>query len=126
MPNPDPSTYNLPDSELIEDLRRLNGTPPEVFDEPDLLKMMLPLIRADFEVTQAYTYEEEPPLDCPITVYGGLGDHGVKRENLDAWCTQTTAPCAVRLLPGDHFFVNTNRDLLLQTLTCDLYQYRLL
>ncbi|HLM58380.1 MAG TPA: alpha/beta fold hydrolase [Pyrinomonadaceae bacterium] len=126
VPNPDPPTYNLPESELIEDLRRLNGTPPEVFDEPDLLKMMLPLIRADFEVTQTYAYGEEPPLDCPITVYGGLGDRGVKRENLDAWCTQTTAPCAVRLFPGDHFYINANRELLLQTLTRDLHQYRLL
>jgi medium-chain acyl-[acyl-carrier-protein] hydrolase len=124
--DPDSLTYNLPEAELIEDLRRLNGTPPEFFDEPDVLKVMLPLIRADFEVTQTYTYEEEPPLDCPITVYGGLQDDGVKRENLDAWCTQTTAPCAVRLFPGDHFFINTKRDLLLQTLTRDLYQYRLL
>jgi medium-chain acyl-[acyl-carrier-protein] hydrolase len=120
--DPDSLTYNLPEAELIEDLRGLNGTPPEVLDEPDLLKMMLPLIRADFEVIQTYTYEEEPPLDCPITVYGGLRDHGVKRENLDAWGTQTTAHCAVRLFPGDHFFINTKRDLLLQTLTRDLYR----
>ncbi len=122
----DPPTYNLSESELIEDLRRLNGTPPEVFDSPDLLKMMLPVIRADFEATQTYTYEEEPPLDCPITVYGGLQDHGVRRENLDAWCAQTTAPCAVRLFPGDHFFINAKSDLLLQTLARDLYRYRLL
>ncbi len=122
----DAPTYDLPDSELIEELRRLNGTPPEVFAEPDLLKMMLPLIRADFEVTQTYAYEDEPPLDCAITVYGGLEDQGVRRENLEAWRAQTTAPRAVRLFPGDHFFINTNRDLLLQTLARDLYQYRLL
>jgi medium-chain acyl-[acyl-carrier-protein] hydrolase len=122
----DPPTYNMPEPELIEDLRRLNGTPPEVFDEPDLLSVMLPLIRADFEVIQTYDYEEEPALDCPITVYGGLQDQEVKRENLYAWCAQTTAPCGVRLFPGDHFFINANRELLLQTLTRDLYEHRLL
>jgi medium-chain acyl-[acyl-carrier-protein] hydrolase len=126
VPDPDPPTYNLSEPELIEDLRTLNGTPPEVFNEPELLKVMLPLIRADFEVIQTYTYEEEPPLDCPITVYGGLQDQGVTREYLNAWRTQTTALCAVRIFPGDHFFINTKRELLLQTLTRDLYQYRLL
>lgn len=126
VPDPDPPTYDLPESELIKDLRRLDGTPPEVFDEPDLLRMMLPLIRADYEVTQTYAYAEEPPLDYPITVYGGLQDVGVKREYLDAWCSNTTAPCAVRLFPGGHFYINTNRDLLLRTLTRDLYAHHLL
>ncbi|HEV2864405.1 MAG TPA: alpha/beta fold hydrolase [Pyrinomonadaceae bacterium] len=126
VPDTDPPTYDLPEPEFIEHLRRLNGTPPEVFDEPDLLRVMLPLVRADFEVIQTYAYEEEPPLDCPITVYGGLLDGEVKREHLDAWCAQTKAPCAMRLFPGDHFFINANRDLLLQTLTRDLYEHRLL
>lgn len=125
VPDTDPPTYNLPEPELLEDLRRLNGTPPEVFNEPTMLKMMMPLIRADFEVIQTYTYAEEPALDCPITVYGGLQDQGIKRENLDAWSAQTTAPCAVRLFPGDHFFINATRELLLQTLTRDLYEHRL-
>lgn len=126
LPQTDLPTYNLPEPELIEDLRRLNGTPPEVFNEPDMLKMMLPMIRADFEVIQTYTYVEEPALDCPITVYGGLQDQEVKRESLDAWSAQTTAPCGVRLFPGDHFFINETRELLLQTLTRDLYEHRLL
>jgi medium-chain acyl-[acyl-carrier-protein] hydrolase len=119
-------TYNLPEPELIEDLRRLNGTPSEIFDEPDMLNVMLPLIRTDFEVVQTYAYEDEPALDCPITVYGGLQDQEVKRENLNAWCAQTTAPFRVRLFPGDHFFINANRELLLETLTRNLYEHRLL
>lgn len=122
----DRPTYNLPEPELIKDLRRLNGTPPKVFNEPDMLKVMLPLIRADFEVVQTYTYDEEPALDCPITIYGGLQDQEVKRENLNAWCAQTTAPCTVRLFPGDHFFINATRELLLETLTRDLCEHRLL
>lgn len=124
VPEIDRSTYNLP--ELIEELRRLNGTPPEIFNEPDMLKVMLPRIRADFEVVQTYTYDEEPALDCPITIYGGLQDQEVKRENLNAWCAQTTAPCTVRLFPGDHFFINATRELLLEILTRDLYEHRLL
>lgn len=122
----DPPTYNLPEPELLEELRRLNGTPPEVLDEPELLTLMLPLIRADFEAIQTYPYVEEPPLGCPISVYGGLQDDDVSRESLEAWCEQTTASCTLRMFPGDHFFINTTREWLLQTLTRELSEHQLL
>ncbi len=122
----DPPTYNLPDKELMEELRHLNGTPKEVLDEPELMKVMLPLIRADFEANETYIYGEEPPLSYPISAYGGLQDHQVSREDLEAWCRQTTVSCTLQLFPGDHFFINTNREILLQTLSRELYQHQLL
>jgi medium-chain acyl-[acyl-carrier-protein] hydrolase len=120
-----PQTYNLPDAELMEELRRLNGTPEELLGEPELMKVMLPLLRADFEADQAYAYAEEPPLNCPISVYGGLRDPETSREELEAWRRQTTSSCTVRMFPGDHFFINTDREMVLQTLSRELYQYQL-
>ncbi|HEX5875859.1 MAG TPA: alpha/beta fold hydrolase, partial [Pyrinomonadaceae bacterium] len=40
-------TYNLPEPEFIDELRRLQGTPPEVLDSKELMQLMLPIIRAD-------------------------------------------------------------------------------
>jgi medium-chain acyl-[acyl-carrier-protein] hydrolase len=119
-------TYDLPEPEFIEELRRLNGTPPEVLAEPELMQVMLPLLRADFEAVQTYTYREEPPLDCPLSVYGGGQDEEVSREELEGWCEQTNAACTLRLFPGDHFFLNTARDTVLRTLTRELYERQLL
>jgi medium-chain acyl-[acyl-carrier-protein] hydrolase len=116
----DAPTYNLPDKELLAELRRLNGTPQEVLDEPELMQVMLPLLRADFEAIQTYAYREGPPLDCPVSAYGGVQDE-ISREDLEGWCAQTNASCVVRMFQGDHFFVNTARDQILQILTRELY-----
>jgi medium-chain acyl-[acyl-carrier-protein] hydrolase len=106
LANADPITYNLPDAELCEELLRLNGTPKEVIEHPELMQIMLPLLRADFSVVETYVYRPEAPLDCPVTVFGGLQDTEVTREQLEAWREQTTDACSVRMLSGNHFFLN--------------------
>lgn len=116
----EPRTYNLPDAEFIEELRRLKGTPPEVLEHDELLELMLPILRADFQLIQTYTYKAEPPFQCPISVYGGLGDEEVMREHLEGWCKQTVASCSVKMFDGDHFFLQTAQPLLLQAIKQDL------
>lgn len=113
-------TYNLPDAEFIDDLRTLEGTPKEVLEQPELMQLMMPLLRADFAVCDTYEYVEEPPLDCPISVFGGLQDSGVTREHLQAWREQTTGAFSLRMVPGDHFFLNAAPAVLFQGLSQDL------
>jgi medium-chain acyl-[acyl-carrier-protein] hydrolase len=117
-----PPIYNLPEDELFEELRRLNGTPPEVLAHPEIMKLMLPLLRADFQVCDTYVYQEGPPLGCPITAFGGLADEAVTREALEAWRVHTAAGFAAHMLPGDHFFIHSNESALLGLLTNKLRQ----
>jgi medium-chain acyl-[acyl-carrier-protein] hydrolase len=124
LPNDDPVSYNLPDADLGRELLRLNGTPKEVLEHPELMELMLPLLRADFSVVETYVYRPGVPLDCPLTAFGGLRDSEVGREQLEAWSEQTTSEFALRMLPGDHFFLNDAQaqTLLLSALSRDLYQ----
>ncbi|HEV7906270.1 MAG TPA: alpha/beta fold hydrolase [Pyrinomonadaceae bacterium] len=114
LPDDEPTTYNLPEPEFREELRRLKGTPQEVLEHPDLMALMSPMLRADFEVCQTYEYVPEPPLKCPITVFGGLQDEEVSREQLDAWRAHTDASFALRMFPGDHFFLHASAPMLLR------------
>jgi len=107
LPNDDPITHDLPEPQLLEEVRRLNGTPTEVLEHPELMQLMLPLLRADFSVVDTYEYRPGAPLGCPVTVFGGLQDVEVSRQHLEAWGEQTTAAFSVRMLPGDHFFLNS-------------------
>jgi medium-chain acyl-[acyl-carrier-protein] hydrolase len=116
-------THDLPQPEFIEELRGLNGTPPEVFEHPELLAMMLPLLRADFSVCQTYAYTDEPPLNLPITAFGGLQDTNVSRAELEPWGEQTSESFMLRMIHGDHFFINTSRQILLRALALDLLQH---
>ena len=115
-------TYNLPEPEFIEQLRTLGGTPAEALEHPELLQLMLPLLRADFGVCQTYEYRPGPKLNCPVTAWGGLGDREVSSQSLAGWGEQTTGRFTLRMLPGDHFFLHTSRPLLLQTLSQELYR----
>ncbi|QHP66043.1 thioesterase (plasmid) [Bradyrhizobium sp. LCT2] len=93
------------DSDLIADVRRLNGTPEEILENSALLEIMLPTLRADYQVTKSYQCTAEQPLTCPISVLGGLYDPETSREGLEAWANQTTGSCRLHMFPGDHFFV---------------------
>jgi medium-chain acyl-[acyl-carrier-protein] hydrolase len=44
----------------------------------------------------------------------------VTREEIAAWAEQTTAQFSMQLLPGDHFFIESSRSLLLKTIARDL------
>ena len=120
VPDPEPPIHALPDDEFLEELRDLNGTPDEVMASPELMQLITPILRADCSVCETYTYQEQPPLACPISVYGGINDPKVTRENLEAWSHQTQGPFVVRMFPGDHFFIQSARELYLQMLRNDL------
>jgi medium-chain acyl-[acyl-carrier-protein] hydrolase len=123
LPDRHPPAHVLPDPELIAELRRLNGTPREVLDHLELLQLILPILRADFAVCETYAYTDDRPLECPIAAFGGLQDNDVGREEIEAWCEQTSSAFSLRMLPGDHFFLNTARPLLLQVLARELAQH---
>jgi medium-chain acyl-[acyl-carrier-protein] hydrolase len=118
--DPDPPAHDLPEPEFIEELRRLNGTPVEVLEHPELLQLIMPLLRADFAVAENYRYEPRPPLDCPITAYGGVEDRDASREQMGGWREHTTSSFVLRILPGDHFFINSARALLVESLSREL------
>ena len=113
-------TYDLPEPEFLEELRRLQGTPKEVLEHPELMSVLSPLLRADLEICQMYEYEPRPPLDCPITAFGGLQDEDVVREQLEGWRDYTTSSFAVRMFPGNHFFLHSSAPVLLRMIAQDL------
>lgn len=112
--------HDLPEEEFLVELRRLNGIPEIVLEDANLMQIMLPVLRADFAVYETYVYSIEPPLDCPITSFGGLQDHRVNRGDLEPWRDQTNASFSLRMFPGDHFFLNATQHLLLPMLYQEL------
>ncbi len=114
IPDEDPPTYNLPRDEFIKELKRLNGTPEEVIQSKELMELMEPMLRADFEAVQTYEYESSPPLGIPFFVMGGVDDWEVKREHLEGWRTHTTGGFSLQMFPGDHFFLHSQKETLLK------------
>lgn len=116
-------TYNLPAKEFADELRRLNGTPREVLEHEELMDLMVPLLRADFQICQTYDYTQEPALDCPITAFGGLSDVDIKGEMVQAWREQTTRSFRLLMMPGDHFFIHSAQERILGILAQELQSF---
>jgi medium-chain acyl-[acyl-carrier-protein] hydrolase len=107
LPNADMREPQMTDTELTASLRARGGTPPEILNEPELMKRMLPIVRADFALLSSYVHVEEPPLECPLTVFGGTGDSRARPDELLAWQDHAAGPFSIEMFDGGHFFLKT-------------------
>ena len=114
LPDPSHPIHTLPEKELVQELDQLHGTPEVILQHTELMQLILPVLRSDLEMCETYVYTCQPPLECPISVYGGLQDPRVSREELVAWHTQTSGAFRIQMFPGDHFFIHNCRRSLLR------------
>ncbi len=98
--------YSLPDEELIAELRRYGAAPPQVLAHRELMELLLPMVRADFEMVETFVDPGEAPLAVPMAVWGGTEDLHPSPPLLEAWRDYTThaQDFSVQLIPGGHFF----------------------
>jgi medium-chain acyl-[acyl-carrier-protein] hydrolase len=120
VPDPDKPIHQLPHAEFVDELIRLNGTPAEVLATPEVMELMVPVIRADFTIAETYVHTQEARLSCPISAYGGISDPHTPEALLTAWGEQTSGAFKVTFFEGDHFFVNSQFAKVMQTLNDEL------
>ena len=110
-----PQTVNEP-----FDLELIGSRLSEMLADSELMELMLPVLRADVALCQSYVYTPGPPFSFPITAFGGLDDRGVSRTAIEGWRQHTTGPFVLRMLPGDHLFLNTSTAPLLEAISREL------
>jgi surfactin synthase thioesterase subunit len=110
----------LPDDEFVAEVGRLNGIPPEVLAEPGLLDVVLPALRADFELAETYQPLPGGRLDCPVVAYLSTDDPEVSYDGVLRWREVTTGEFSVRVFRGDHFYLKGGRPDVLEAVRDDL------
>jgi len=103
----DPLIHQLPDERFYEGLRRYQGIPEALLTNAEFMSLMLPMLRADFEVLETYCNVTEPPLNVSMSAYGGLSDPEIGPDAIVAWNEQTSARFTAQFFPGDHFFLRS-------------------
>lgn len=102
--------HTLPDREFLEALaQRYQGIPKIVLEDPELLRLYLPPLRADMRLNETYQYQKGLPLEIPVVALGGLDDPSVEVGDLAAWRVQTSASFLLEMMPGGHFFLQEQR-----------------
>ena len=98
--------HTLSDQELVAEVQRIyGGIPQAILDEPELLALTLPVLRADLAVNETHELSDEAPLECGIEAYGGLDDPHVSLAGLEGWGAHTSASFAAERCEGDHFYL---------------------
>lgn len=100
-----PPVGGMMQSEVVDMLRRLGGTPEWLLADPSVLDMILPAVRADFSVKETYECLPEPPLDVPVTALASTNDPRAGHEVVAGWREQTTREFELHTFVGGHFAV---------------------
>ncbi|SBT39347.1 thioesterase domain-containing protein [Micromonospora auratinigra] len=108
------------DDELLRRLAEGGGLPAELFDHPELVELLLPLLRADFGRVDGYRYSPGEPLPVPLVAFSGVHDRAVTRAHSAAWAEHTAAGFTLHELDGGHFFLNDRLPDLLAAIRADL------
>lgn len=105
---PDEKKFHLMSEESFrKEVIGLGGTPPEFFDQPELMRLFLPLLKNDFRISETAA-KELPirPFETDITVLLGKDDD-LTAEQCDGWNKHTSGLCALYYFPGGHFFLHS-------------------
>ncbi|KUL39426.1 thioesterase II family protein [Actinoplanes awajinensis] len=103
------------DEALVDDIKKLGGFEPEIFDVPELRALVLPTVRADYQLIETY----QPSLHklrAPIAAYAGNLEAELLPDGLEAWAHCTQAGFWSKLFGGDHFYLQKNEESLVQDL----------
>ncbi|MBA1200329.1 thioesterase [Pseudomonas capeferrum] len=111
------------DSELIAQLRELQGTPEEVLANEELMSLTLPVLRADFLLCGRYEYVRRPLLRCPLHVLAGAADRA-SDEQLRAWGEETEGEQTLAMFPGGHFFIHEQEEQVFEVIAQALEERR--
>ncbi|WP_225074914.1 thioesterase II family protein [Streptomyces sp. CoT10] len=104
MPPELPLVHRLPVPQLVAKLRSLGATPDRILEDPALLDLFLPTLRADFELGEAAClWGTNDPLPVRVVAMGGDRD-GVRPPELAEWRLHTSREFSCRMIAGGHFF----------------------
>ena len=126
LPAPRIAHPDTPDAELASALARLGGLPAPLLDQPEWLRVLLPVVRDDLSVCADANSRRSSwtsPLRVPLHLFAGERDALVGVREMVAWRRFAGRGCEVRTLPGGHFFVRSHEDEVLDEVACLVRRY---
>ena len=116
--------HEFSNAELIADVRRINQSFTDILDEPALLDVLLPMIRADYRLSETYVRRDPLPVHAGLVAVGGDHDPAVSRDELEAWSAFAGTGFEALTLPGGHFYLFDDQATLTRSLAARLPERR--
>ncbi|MFI9601945.1 thioesterase II family protein [Streptomyces sp. NPDC052043] len=111
------------DDGLVAELQALSGTDPVLLADPEVRALLLPTIRSDYRAIESYRCEQDASVACPVTVLIGDADPRVSVTDARLWEGHTSRGFEVRVLPGGHFYLEEQRDVVVAGIRAALHEH---
>lgn len=105
---PGRAMHQLPDPEFTRVLKHYDGTPASVLELPQLMEVFLPVLRADFALSETYRLESAARLPMPCHLIAGSADRIAPPRDIRAWAPLFAGPVHHHAVAGGHFFLNSH------------------
>jgi natural product biosynthesis luciferase-like monooxygenase protein len=112
VPSERPPGREMSDAAFIELLRGIGAMPPELLNDSEMMRLLLPTIRADFEVTESHRDDIDARIEAPITAIYGTGDAVVRKNDMERWADKSAADVELVETGGGHFFIHGENETL--------------
>lgn len=103
-----PLRHKLPSAEFLTFLRSLDGMPPEISENQELLTFLLPMLKADFALGETYRAKQNRELNIPVTAICGESDPEATPEEMAKWADFSKGNFSISTLEGGHFLFKDN------------------
>jgi surfactin synthase thioesterase subunit len=123
--NPFKKFYEQPDDIFIEIIRKFDiGATDDFIAHQELRNILLPAIRADFEMAGTYSPRGCRPLDVPITCFQGVDDTYVSNGQAVGWSQYTRNEFRLLYRESAHYIVVEDRQFIIDTINDTLLRHR--
>ncbi|GHG49145.1 thioesterase II family protein [Streptomyces griseocarneus] len=103
---PTAEQVHMPEAELVDWIKKLGSFPAEIYDDPEMLALVVPALRADLSVAAQFTDDGEG-VACPLVTYGGKSDPLQERPDaMSFWAARSPEYLGHREYPGGHFYID--------------------
>jgi surfactin synthase thioesterase subunit len=114
---------DLPAPELLDLLSEYAGPTQQAVQDPELLELVLPAIRADLALIDNYAPHPPPSLPVPIHGLAGRSDPIVPPAEVARWEEVAGGGFDMSVFDGDHFFMYERGPAVLALVTATLERH---
>ncbi|MES2826351.1 MAG: thioesterase domain-containing protein [Pseudomonadota bacterium] len=101
--------HQLSNEKFIRALGNMNSSSKEVLANEELANLLLPSLRADFEIVETYRCNTITKLRCGVSVFAGKRDEEATIEQISPWHDIFSHNTGVHWFEGNHFFIDSHK-----------------
>ena len=102
------TNHTLSDDGLIDILRAHKASPEEVLESKELMALVLPTIRADYQLIETYKVKNGPPLETRLVLFNSEED--MDKETIHLWEEYFKNKATYVGFEDGHFFIHTQTE----------------